>query len=171
MKAALAAVEDFAMRISCLRAAMSCALLLAPLTGAVGQSLSPGETMVRGSSPVTFKVAVKVANLMPDVAHLRVHCILHQGAVPIAHGYTTTQISSSGNFDSTVTVPVNILYPSQTEVKISQANAYNCSLQLLNNADPPQVWPPDKTNAPVWAQPKSGTVFAKSISGKFPPKQ
>ncbi len=171
MKAVLTAVEDFVTRTTLRLTAAFCALMIAPMTGANGQSLSPGETMVRGSSPVTFKVAVKVANLMPDVAHVRVHCILHQGAVPIAHGYTTTQISSSGNFDSTVTVPVNIVYPSQTEMKISQANTYNCSLQLLNNADPPQVWPPDKTNAPVWAQPKAGSVFAKSIGGKFPPKQ
>ena len=158
------------MRTTLLVAAL-CTLTFVPVTGAGAQSLSPGEVMVRGSAPVTFRVAVKVSNLMPDVAHIRVHCIVHQGAAPIAHGYTTTQISSSGNFDSTVTVPVNILYPSQTEVKISQANNYNCSLQLLNNADPPQVWPPDKTNAPVWAQPKAGSVFAKSIGGKFPPKQ
>jgi hypothetical protein len=170
VKAVLAAVEDFVMRTAFIRTALLFVLVSVPMTGASGQSLSPGETMVRGSSPVTFKVAVKVANLMPDVAHIRVHCILHQGTVQIAHGYTTTQISSSGNFDSTVTVPVNILYPNQTEVKISQANSYNCSLQLLNNADPPQVWPPDKTNAPVWAQPKAGSIFAKSIGGKFPPK-
>jgi hypothetical protein len=171
VKAVLTAVEDFVTRTTLMLTALSCALTFLPMTGASGQSLSPGETMVRGSSPVTFKVAVKVANLMSDVAHIRVHCILHQGATPIAHGYTTTQISSSGNFDSTVTVPVNILYPSQTEVRISQASSYSCSLQLLNNADPPQVWPPDKTNAPVWAQPKAGTVFAKTIGGKFPPKQ
>ena len=158
------------MRTTLLFAAL-CALTFVPVTGAGAQSLSPGEVMVRGSAPVTFRVAVKVSNLMPDVAHIRVHCILHQGAAPIAHGYTTTQISSSGNFDSTVTVPVNILYPNQTEVRISQANNYNCSLQLLNTADPPQVWPPDKTNAPVWAQPKAGSVFAKSIGGVFPPKQ
>jgi hypothetical protein len=164
-------VEDFVMRITRTFAALFCALIFLPVTGASGQSLSPGEVMVRGSAPVTFKVAVKVSNLMPDVAHIRVHCILHQGVAPIAHGYTTTQISSSGNFDSAVTVPVNILYPNQTEVRISQANNYNCSLQLLNNADPPQVWPPDKTNAPVWAQPKAGTAFAKSIGGIFPPKQ
>jgi len=82
-----------------------CALML-PMAGANGQSLNPGEVMVRGSAPVTFRVAVKVSNLMPDVAHVRVHCVLHQGTVPIAHGYTTTQISSSGNFDSTVTVPM-----------------------------------------------------------------
>ena len=147
-----------------------CTLLFALVTEASGQMLNPGETMVRGTAPVTFKVAVKVSSLMPDVAHIRVHCVLHQGTVPIAHGYTTTQISSSGNFDSTVTVPVNILYPNQTEVRISQANTYNCSLQLLNNAEPPQVWAPDKANAPVWAQPKGGTDFAKSIGGKFPPK-
>jgi hypothetical protein len=152
-------------------AALFGALIFLPVSGASGQSLSPGEVMVRGSAPVTFRVAVKVSNMMPDVAHIRVHCIMHQGAAPIAHGYTTTQISSSGNFDSAVTVPVNILYPNQTEVKISQATNYNCSLQLLNNADPPQVWPPDKANAPVWAQPKAGSVFAKSIGGAFPPKQ
>ena len=159
------------MRTSLLSAGLFCALTCVSVGAANGQSLNPGETMVRGSAPVTFKVAVKVSNLMPDVAHIRVHCILHQGSAPIAHGYTTTQISSSGNFDSTVTVPVNILYPNQSEVKISQANNYNCSLQLLSNADPPQVWAPDKTNAPVWAQPKADAVFAKSIGGKFPPKQ
>jgi hypothetical protein len=164
-------MEDFVMRISRLFTVVLCALIFMPATGSRGQSLNPGEMMVRGSAPVTFKVAVKVSNLMPDVAHIRVHCILHQGAAPIAHGYTTTQISSSGNFDSTVTVPVNILYPNQSEVRISQANSYNCSLQLLNNVDPPQVWAPDKTNAPVWAQPKADAVFAKSIGGKFPPKQ
>jgi len=151
-------------------AALLFALIFAPVTGASGQSLSPGETMIRGSAPVTFKVAVKILNLMPDVAHVRVHCYLHQGAMPIVRGETTSQIPSSGNFDSVVTVPVNILYSNQTEVKISQATNYNCSMQLLNNGNPPQVWAPDRANAPVWAQPKAGTPFTKLISGKFPPR-
>jgi len=151
--------------------AMFGVLIFVPVTGANAQSLMPGETMIRGSAPVTFKVAVKISNLMPDVAQVRVQCALHQGAMPIAHGETTSQVSSSGNFDSLVTVPVNVLYPNQSEVKISQATNYNCSMQLLNNGNPPQVWSPDKSNAPVWAQPKPGSVFAKSISGKFPPKQ
>jgi hypothetical protein len=159
------------MRIARTFALMFGALLLVPTMGARGQSLAPGETMIRGSAPVTFKVAVKISNLMPDVAHVRVHCILHQGAVPIVHGETISQVSTSGNFESVVTVPVNILYPGQTEVKISQATNYNCSFQLLNNGNPPQVWAPDKANAPVWAQPKPGSAFAKSISGTFPPKQ
>ena len=146
-------------------------LAIIPLSGASAQLLAPGEQMIRGSAPVTFRVAVKVSNLMPDVAQIRVHCVLQQGVVPIVHGETTSQISSSGHFDGVVTVPVNILYPNQSEVKVSHATNYNCSLQLLNNANPPQVWTPDKSNAPVWAQPKTGTVFAKSISGKFPPKQ
>jgi hypothetical protein len=152
-------------------AALLCTLVFVPVTGASGQALSPGETMIRGSAPVTLKVAVKVSNLMPDVAHVRVHCILHQGAMPIVRGETTSQIPSSGNFDGVVTVPVNILYPNQTEVKISQATNYNCTMQLLNNANPPQVWAPDRANAPVWAQPKAGSAFAKSIGGAFPPKQ
>lgn len=148
-----------------------CALLFAPVTEASAQLLGPGETMVRGSAPVTFKVAVKVTNLMPEVAQVRVHCVLLQGGVPIIHGETTSQIASSGNFDGVVTVPVNILYPNQTEVKVSQATNYNCSLQLLSNATPPQAWTPDKSNAPVWAQPKAGTSFIKNIGGTFPPKQ
>jgi hypothetical protein len=147
------------------------ALLLMPGPLAHAQLLGPGEMMVRGSAPVTFKVAVKLASLMPDVAHVRVHCVLQQGSVPIAHGETTSQVSSSGHFDSVVTVPVNILYPNQTEAKVSMATQYNCSLQLLNNSNPPQVWAPDKANVPVWAQPKTGTPFAKRISGTFPPKQ
>jgi hypothetical protein len=146
-------------------------LMLGPLADATAQSLSPGETMVRGSAPVTFRVAVKITNLMPDVAQVRVNCVLHQGVMPIARGETTSQVSSSGNFDGPVTVPVNILYPNQTELKISQATSYNCNLQLISNGNPPQVWSPDKTNAPVWAQPKSGTKLVKSISGSFPPKQ
>lgn len=152
-------------------AALFCALMSVPVTEASGQTLAPGETMVRGSAPVTFKVAVKVSNLMPDVAQVRVHCVLNQGTVPVVHGETTSQISTTGNFDGVVTVPMNILYPNQTDVRISQANNYNCSLQLLNNATPPQVWAPDKANVPVWAQPKPGADFAKTISGKFPPKQ
>ena len=148
-----------------------CALQFVPVTGASAQLLGPGETVVRGSAPVTFKVAVKVSNLMPEVAQVRVHCVLLQGGVPIIHGETTSQISSSGNFDGVVTVPVNILYPNQTEVKISQATNYNCSLQLLSNATPPQMWAPDKANAPVWAQPKAGAAFVKNIGGTFPPKQ
>jgi hypothetical protein len=167
----LTAAEEFVMRTARIFAALFGALIFAPVTGASGQSLSPGETIIRGSAPVTFKVAVKISNLMPDVAHVRVHCVLHQGTIPIVHGETTSQVSSSGNFDSVVTVPVNILYPNQTEVKISLATNYNCSFQLLNNANPPQVWAPDRTNAPVWAQPKAGSAFAKSIGGVFPPKQ
>jgi hypothetical protein len=152
-------------------AALIGASVIAAAGNAHGQALAPGEMMVRGSAPVTFRVAVKVSNLMPDVAHVRVHCMLLLGAIPIAHGETTTQVSSSGNFDGTVTVPVNVLYPNQTEVKISQATRYDCALQLLNNANPPQVWAPDKANAPVWAQPKPGSAFARTISGPFPPKQ
>ena len=145
--------------------------LVVSATAAHAQTLGPGETMIRGSAPVTFSVAVKISNLMPDVANVRVHCVLRQGATPIVHGETTSLVSSSGNFDSVVTVPVNILYPNQTEVKISQATHYNCSMQLLNNGNPPQVWAPDKADAPVWAQPKAGTAFVKNISGTFPPKQ
>jgi hypothetical protein len=169
MHAALASMENIIMRTMRPLVVLFCALV--PVTGASAQSLGPGETMVRGSAPVTFKVAVKVANLMPDVAQVRVNCVLLQGGVPIAHGETTSQISSSGHFDGVVTVPVNILYPNQTEVKISQATNYNCSLQLLSNATPPLAWTPDKTNAPVWAQPKAGTQFVKNIGGTFPPKQ
>ena len=139
--------------------------------GAGGETLAPGETMIRGSAPVTFRVAVKVSNLMPEVAQIRVQCSLQHGAIPIAHGETTTQVSTSGHFDGVVTVPVNILYPNQTEMRVSQANSYNCALQLVSNGNPPQVWAPDKSNAPVWAQPKGGSVFAGTISGKFPPKQ
>ena len=147
------------------------ALLFMATNGAKAQTLAPAETMVRGSAPVTFRVSVKVSNLMPDVAQVRVHCVLQQGTVPIAHGETTSQIATSGNFDGVVTVPVNILYPNQSEPRISQANSYSCSLQLLNNATPPQVWTPDKANVPVWAQPKAGTQFTNTITGKFPPKQ
>lgn len=171
MKAELIKAEKFAMRIAHVVTVMFGALLFLPATGASAETLGPGEMMVRGSAPVTFKVAVKLSNLMPDVAHVRVHCVLHQGAVPIVHGETTSQVPSSGNFDSVVTVPLNVLYPNQTEVKILQATSYNCALQLLNNGNPPQVWAPDKTNAPVWAQPKPGTAFAGNIGGKFPPKQ
>jgi hypothetical protein len=165
------AAEDFVMRTARISAALFGALLIVSATGTHAQTLAPGETMIRGSAPVTFRVAVNISNLMPDVAHVRVHCVLQQGSVPIVHGETTSLVSTSGNFESVVTVPVNILYPNQTEVKISQATSYNCSMQLLNNANPPQVWAPDKTNAPVWAQPKADTPFAKIISGKFPPKQ
>ena len=171
MSAVFTAAEEFVMRIARTSAILLGVLMFVPVTGADGQSLAPGETMIRGSAPVTFKVTVKISNLMPDVAHVRVNCVLHQGAVPIVHGETISQVSSSGNFDGVVTVPVNILYPNQTEVKISQATNYNCSMQLLNNGNPPQVWAPDKANAPVWAQPKAGSAFAKSISGAFPPKQ
>lgn len=148
------------------------AVLVATLIGdAAAQALAPGEVMVRGSPPVTFRVAVKVSKLMPDVTHVRVRCVLQHGATPIVHGETTTQVSASGNFDGVVTVPVNILYPNQSEAKISQANHYNCALHLVNNADPPQVWAPDRVNAPVWAQPKPGTTFVKTIGGKFPPQR
>lgn len=152
------------------RALLCGVLMLVPLS-AGGQTLAPGETMIRGSAPVTFRVSVKVSNLMPEVAHVRVRCVLQQGGIPIVHGETTTQVSSSGNFDGTVTVPVNILYPNQTELRVAQATNYNCALQLISNGNPPQVWAPDKTNAPVWAQPKGGSTFASTISGKFPPKQ
>jgi hypothetical protein len=169
MKIVFASVEGLIMRNVRSFVVLFCALL--SVTAANGQSIGPGETIVRGSAPVTFKVAVKVSNLMPDVAQVRVNCVLLQGGVPIVHGETTTQIASSGNFDGVVTVPLNILYPNQTEVKISQATNYNCSLQLLSNSTPPQVWAPDKTNAPVWAQPKTGTAFVKNVGGTFPPKQ
>lgn len=147
-------------------------LLAAPgYDNAAAQVLAPGEAMLRGSPPVTFRVAVKVSNLMPDVTHVRVNCVLQQAATPIVRGETTAQVSSSGNFDGMVTVPVNILYPNQTEDKISLVNNYNCALQLVNNADPPQVWAPDRTNAPIWSQPKPGSVFVKNIGGRFPPKR
>jgi hypothetical protein len=152
-------------------AVLICALTLARTPGASGQTLAPGEAMVRGSAPVTFRVAVKVANLMPDVTHVRVHCVLHHGGIPIIHGETTSQVSSSGNFDGIVTVPVNILYPNQAETTISKATNYNCALQLLNNANPPQVWEPDRANVPVWAQPKAGSAFTKNIGGAFPPRR
>src|SRR5262249_37294847 len=139
--------------------------------GAQAQSLNPGETMIRGSAPVTFRVAVKVSNLMPDVAHVRVHCVLQHGGIPGAHGETTSHGSTSGQFDGVVTVPGHILYPNQTEARIAQATKYDCALQLLNNANPPQVWTPDKTNAPVWAQPRAGSQFTRNIGGTFPPKQ
>jgi hypothetical protein len=167
----MTAAEIFVMRTACPFAALFGALVLVPVTGASGQTLAPGETMIRGSAPVTFKVAVKISNLMPDVAHVRVHCVLQRGAMPIVHGETTSLVSSSGNFDSVVTVPVNVLYPNQTEVRILQATNYNCSMQLLNNGNPPQVWTPDRANAPVWAQPGSRAAFVKSIGGAFPPKQ
>ncbi len=150
---------------------LAAALVAMPCGGAAAQALAPGEVMVRGSPPVTFRVAVKVSNLMPDVTHVRVHCVLQQGATPIVHGETLTQVSSSGNFDGVVTVPVNVLYPNQSEAKISQVTNYNCALHLVNGANPPQVWAPDRTNAPVWAQPKPGTTFVKNIGGKFPPKR
>ncbi len=159
------------MSTACRLVVLISTLAATPLAGAAAQSLAPGEAMVRGSAPVTFRVAVKVSNLMPDVTHVRVHCVLQQGATPIVHGETTTQVSSSGNFDGVVTVPVNILYPNQSEAKISQVTNYNCALHLVNNANPPQVWAPDRTNAPVWAQPKPGTTFVKNIGGKFPPKR
>jgi hypothetical protein len=135
------------------------------------ETLAPGEVMIRGSAPITFRVAVKVSNLMPEVAQIRVRCSLQHGTVPIVHGETTTQVSTAGNFEGVVTVPVNILYPNQNETRVAQVNNYNCALQLVSNGNPPQVWAPDKSNAPVWAQPKGGSVFANSISGKFPPKQ
>src|SRR5262245_33401511 len=97
MNAAFSLMEKTAMRNGRLLVVLLCAQL--PATGASGQSIAPGETMVRGSAPVTFKVAVKVSNLMPDVAQVRVNCVLLQGGVPIIHGETTSQISSSGNFD------------------------------------------------------------------------
>jgi hypothetical protein len=150
---------------------LSDALMIALAGGASAQVLGPDETMIRGSAPVTFRVAVKLANLMPDVGHVRVHCVLLQGPTPLAHGHTTSLVTASGNFDSVVTVPVNILYPNQTEAKLSQANKYTCSMLLLNNSTPSQAWTPDRANVPVWAQPKAGTAFVKSISGIFPPKQ
>jgi hypothetical protein len=159
------------MRTSRSLAVVVAMLVATPLGGAAAQALAPGEVMVRGSPPVTFRVAVKVLNLMPDVTHVRVHCVLQQGATPIVHGETTAQVSSSGNFDGVVTVPVNILYPNQLEAKISQVTNYNCALHLVNNGNPPQVWAPDRANAPVWAQPKPGTTFVKTIGGKFPPKR
>jgi hypothetical protein len=161
-------VRNFGKALVALGASAGTALVS---VGASGETLAPGETMIRGSAPVTFRVAVKVSNLMPEVAQIRVHCSLQHGAVPIAHGETTTQVSTSGNFDGVVTVPVNILYPNQNETRVAQANSYNCALQLISNGNPPQVWAPDKSNAPVWAQPKGGSVFANSISGKFPSKQ
>src|SRR5262245_11367139 len=107
---------------------------------AQAQMLGPGETMVQGAPPVTFKVAVKVSNLMPDVENIRVHCIVQQSPrSAIMHGYTTMQVPSSGSFDGTVSVPMNILYPNQTEGRISAATAYNCTLELLNNGNPPQA--------------------------------
>jgi hypothetical protein len=171
LKAVCTAEQDFIMYIARTFAALFSALMFVPASGASGQTLSPGETMIRGSAPVTFRVAVKVSNLMPDVTHVRVNCVLHRGAMPIVRGETTSLISSSGNFNSVVTVPVNILYPNQTEVKISQATNYNCSMQLINDTNPPQVWAPDRANVPMWAQPKPGAAFVKSISGSFPPKQ
>jgi len=135
------------------------------------ETLAPGEVMIRGSAPITFRVGVKVSNLMPEVAQIRVRCSLQHGSVPVVHGETTAQVSTSGNFEGVVTVPVNILYPNQNETRVAQVNSYNCALQLVSNGNPPQVWAPDKSNAPVWAQPKGGSVFANSISGKFPPKQ
>ena len=159
------------MRQMVLRGMRLCALgaLLMPI-GAAAETLAPGEVMIRGSAPVTFQVTVKVSNLMPEVAHIRVRCSLQHGTVPVAHGETTALVSASGNFDGVVTVPVNVLYPNQSETRMSQVNSYNCALQLVSNGNPPQVWAPDKNNAPVWAQPKGGSVFANSISGKFPPK-
>ena len=164
------------MRTGRTSAALACALTItwmmaALVTGARGQSLGPGETMIQGTPPVTFQVAVKVSNLMPEVENIRVHCIVQQStAAPIMHGYTTTQIPTSGSFDGVVTVPVNILYPNQSVARISQANSYSCVLELVNNGNPPQAWAPDPINAPVWAQPKTGTKLVKSISGTFPPK-
>lgn len=156
-------------------------LLRAACLGAVGaflmtavaraETLAPGEVMIRGSAPITFRVGVKVSNLMPEVAHIRVRCSLQHGSVPIVHGETTAQVSTSGNFEGVVTVPVNILYPNQNETRVAQVNNYNCALQLVSNGNPPQVWAPDKSNAPVWAQPKGGSAFASTITGRFPPKQ
>lgn len=151
--------------------ALVSALIFASITAAGGQILAPGESMIQGTPPVTFRVQVKVANLMPEVENIRVHCIVQQSAAaPIMHGYTTMLVPSSGSFDGAVTVPVNILYPNQSAGRIAQATAYNCALELLNNGNPPQAWGPDPTNAPVWAQPKAGAKLVKSIGGLFPPK-
>lgn len=122
----------------------------------------------------TFRVAVDVHSLLPEVAKIRVICVVGANTLDnrdlIGQGINEVAPNAVGSFNGQVPVAV-MPWPGRTAADLQRATKYACHMQLIHTngvVGHLMVYDPAR---PPWTVPKPGTPFTWGIEGPFPPPE
>jgi hypothetical protein len=135
---------------------------------------SAEETAIPGPPTVIFKVRVQLSDLLPEARAFEIICRLAAENIGIvATGKTTQAVPSSGDFDGTVTVPINTLNHDRSLQDLAKAIRYQCVLTYFFSdggvrSNPHIMLDAAQRSAKPWAQARFDTPFKVIVEGAYP---
>jgi hypothetical protein len=134
---------------------------------ALGAVLLPAAA--GADTPLTFNVAVKVSNMLPEVEAVAVKCsVTNVSSGKVATGEGAAQLTG-GAFDGVVTVAMTTTQTAQQLLNPSPPLGWECDLFAVNaNGSEVLVARPGSTSI-QWAAAAAGSQPVNAIGGDFPP--